>query len=194
MKNLYYRMIVVLCIVVLTCLTGAVSFAGQAPPYHDYSKPVQIHWPDITFNVGRISQLGGINVQAQGKGLYEPILAGDQVEISCDYYIVGCYQKRSFTNRVEINNMLFEEKEADWVPPVLTRPDCNPEYIVSSRYKPDKLWSATAGNNTIKCILDSKNDIAEGPQNERNNTTSITVNIPWPAIDKIKDMKTKPPF
>jgi hypothetical protein len=121
-----------------------------------------------------------------------PPSPGDQVRIYCEFLVCGCFQKTSFTNRGEIDGVLLYEKEAVWVPVGNTLPDC--QGGCRSNAFSGGIWTATSGSHTITCILDSKNDIAEGTQNELNNTKSITITVPLPAIDKIKNIKTKQPI
>jgi hypothetical protein len=121
-----------------------------------------------------------------------PPSPGDQVRIRCGFLVCGCFQKTSFTNRADIDGVLLNEKEAVWVPVGNTLPDC--QGGCRSNAFSGGIWTATSGSHTITCILDSKNNIGEGPQNELNNTKSIAVNVPLPQIDKIKDIKTKQPM
>ena len=125
-----------------------------------------------------------------------PPSSGDQVPIKCGFEVCGCTQTSMLWVRVDIDNALFYEKEVPYVPLSNNPPHCTLGTAArcSSSIKYVGTWTATAGIHTIKCILDSKNVIGEGPRNEFNNTKSITINVPWPRIDKMKDIQTKPPI
>jgi hypothetical protein len=135
-------------------------------------------------------------VSARANNLSHPNVAplsGDVILITCDYFVSGCFEQKAFSNRVDIDDILYYEEERYWLPPTNVKPNCQQENRTSAAFSPAK-WTATPGSHTIKCILDSKNDIAEGTQNELNNSQSITVNVPLPAIEQIKDIKTKQPI
>jgi hypothetical protein len=123
--------------------------------------------------------------------------AGDQVRIYCEYQSCGCFGNKLFSNRIDIDGALFYEKEGAWVAGANNyQQSCSPERCYSYAWPIADKWKATPGSHTITCILDSKDNIYEGPQHELNNSKSITINVPLPksAIDKIKDIKTKPPI
>ena len=133
-------------------------------------------------------------VSARANNLTHPNVAplsGDVISISCDYFVSGCFEQKAFSNRVDIDGILYYEEERYWLPPTNVNPNCHQENRTSDAFSPAK-WTATPGSHTIKCILDSKNNMAEG--HELNNTDSVTVNVPLPQIDKIKDFKTKQPI
>lgn len=173
MKYTYYKMIVVFCVVVLTGISGADLFAAQAPPPGD-SQPIQApQWPDVS--------IGGCSRYIAGK-TFEPYEANDQVYFNCDIYVCGCVQTLSFSNKIEMDNILLEEIEA----PIFTinkPPDCSPDRCTFVGISTSKFWKATLGNHTFKLTMDSKNDISEGTQNELNNTFSKTINVSIPRID-----------
>jgi hypothetical protein len=133
-------------------------------------------------------------VSARANNLTHPNVAplsGDVISISCDYFVSGCFEQKAFSNRVDIDGILYYEEERYWLPPQNVKPNCQQENRTSAAFSPSK-WTATPGSHTIKCILDSKNNMAEG--HELNNTKSVTVNVPLPALDKVKDIKTKQPI
>jgi hypothetical protein len=135
-------------------------------------------------------------VSARANNLTHPNVAplsGDVISISCDYFFSGCFEQKAFSNRVDIDGVLYYEEERYWLPPQNVKPNCQQENRTSAVFSPSK-WTATPGSHTIKCILDSKNNMAEGTQNELNNTKAITITVPLPASEKIKDIKTKQPI
>ena len=179
---------IALVMLVIAGMAG-LSFAappGSQPP--SSANTVPMVFPDVRMIKVETSVM-------HPNGTYEltPSAAGDQVRIACGYEVCGCTQKSSLSNRVDIDNALFYEKEGAWIPAGNNPPNCIPGGCSSQLFYAGT-WTATAGSHTIKCILDSKNDIVEGPQNEFNNAKSITINVPWPRIDKMKDIQTKPPL
>lgn len=147
MKNLYCKMIVVLFIVVLTCLTGAVSFAGQAPPISD-SNPIQAaQWPDLYDPRTTLHQ--------RLKSDNDPVIAGDPISIACECIILGCVVTQ-FSASLYIDNILFTEKR-QFAPVQNKIPGLCENYASSYSLRED--WEATPGNHTIKCIFDSQKDI-----------------------------------
>jgi hypothetical protein len=179
-KNVFRFALVMVCIIGMAAVSFAAPQSSQPP---STGNTVPISYPDL-----RMTNVNAQNTTNPGA----PPSSGDQVRIACEFLVCGCFQKTSFTNRGEIDGVLLNEKEAVWVPVGNTLPDC--EGGCRSNLFSGGEWTAAPGSHTIKCILDSKNDIGEGPQNELNNTKSITVNVPWPQIDKIKDIKTKQPL
>jgi hypothetical protein len=141
----------------------------------------------------RISKVAVVNQTNPGA---DPS-AGDQLRIACDYIACGCFQNKVFSNRIEIGGSPFYEKEGVWV----NSPNNNPNMCahptnmcMSYEWVGADTWKATSGSHTIKCILDSNNNIVEGPQGEYNNKASVTIVVPFQVLDKIKDIKTKAPI
>jgi hypothetical protein len=173
---------------VMLCFWLMVSFAIAAP---QSSQPpstgntVPISFPDL--------RSPGVNAQNVTKPGAPPS-SGDEVRIGCGYFVCGCFQNKVFSNRIDIDGALFYEKEGSWVPPIANNPAISPEDCFSYAWPITNTWKATPGNHTITCILDSKDNIYEGLSHELNNTNSITVNVPLPRIDNIKDIKTKQPI
>ena len=181
-KNLFS---IALAMLVIAGMAG-LSFAappGSQPP--SSANTVPMVFPDL----GLIEVLALNDTHPMA-----PPSQGDQIRILCNYKVCGCTQKSFFSNRVDIDNALFYEKEDAWMPAMNNPPNCKPGNCWSVVFSPTIHWTATSGSHTIKCILDSKNDIVEGPVNEYNNTKSITINVPLPRIDKMKDIQTKPPI
>lgn len=105
--------------------------------------------------------------------------------IKGEFLVTGCI-KKPFFGKITINGNTLIEKEVTNVDP-----DCSRYTQWDSGFEGS--WkNPTPGTHTLIFTVDSKNDIYES--NELNNSKSITVNIPLPAIDKIKDIKTKPPI
>jgi hypothetical protein len=179
-KNVFRFALVMVCLMGTAAVSIAAPQSSQPP---STGNTVPLSFPDL-----RMTDVNAENTTNPGA----PPSPGDQVRIRCGFLVCGCFQKTSFTNRADIDDVLLNEKEAVWVPVGNTLPDC--EGGCRSNAFSGGIWTATPGSHTIKCILDSKNDIGEGPQNELNNTKSITINVPLPQIDKIKDIKTKQPI
>jgi hypothetical protein len=173
----------VLCFWVLASFVFAAPPGSQAP---SSSNQVPLVFPDLR-NVGV-----EIHVET-GPNATTPS-AGDQVRIYCAYNSCGYFQNKVFTNRIDIDGALFYEKEGSWVAGGNNLQSCSPNMCYSYLWVGANTWKATSGSHTIKCILDSNNNIVEGPQGEYNNTASVTIVVPFQVPDKIKDIKTKAPI
>ena len=180
MKQTYYKMIIVFFVIILTGITGADLFSSQAPPSSgdsEHNQPPQ--WPDVRAD----GQITLYNLNDWKKSAYlppipnyaDPPVAGVQYPIWA-YVRYSGFPKGGpypFSVRIEVDNAFFEE-----VADVAYGPSNGLMHVSTS-----KLWKATPGTHTIKYIVDSKNEIAEGPVNETNNSFSITFNVPFPSID-----------
>ena len=172
-------------------ITGMAGLSFAAPPGSQppsSANTVPMVFPDV-----RMIQVSLQVTHPNGTGSATPSAAGDQVRVTCEYIICGCAQKTTYYNRLDLDGTIYREQEFG-TPMENLPPNCSPGHCVSAVFGTGAAWTATAGSHTIKCILDSKNDISEGPVNEYNNTKSITVNVPLPRIDKMKDIQTKPPI
>jgi hypothetical protein len=176
----------VLCFLLMSSLVIAAP-PGSQPP--SSSNQVPVVFPDLR-NVD-------VAIQADTYPDQTKPNAGDQVRIYCGYQSCGCFGNKLFWNKIDIDGALFYEKEGAWVAGGSNNPNaCAPENCFSYAWPIADKWKATPGSHTITCIVDSKDNIYEGLPHEQNNAKSITVNVTLPksAIDKMKDIKTKPPI
>jgi len=174
----------VLCFWVMASLVIAAPQSSQPP---SSGESVSVVFPDI----------GPVDARAYNMSLPDsPQVSGavseDVISITCDYFVSGCFEKKAFSNRVDIDGIRYYEQEY-WLSNVFYKPDCYPGERQSYAFSTNG-WTATPGRHTITCILDSKDDMAEGPVNELNNRKTLTLTVPLPAIDKIKNIKTKQPI
>jgi len=124
------------------------------------------------------------------EGLPESPKSGQILYLKGFYSVTGCASK-PFFGKIEVDGQIIgEEKELkNWCPDC-TKPNCKLWWDFFLEVQ----WTVVPGNHTIVFTADSKNDIIEGPQNEFNNAKTVTISVPFPQIEKIKDMKTKQPI
>ena len=104
---------IALAMLVIAGMAG-LSFAappGSQPP--SSANTVPIVFPDL--RLIKVASLIMITYPTA------PPSQGDQIPIECNYVVCGCTQKRFFSNRVDIDNALFYEKEDAWIPVLITR-------------------------------------------------------------------------
>jgi hypothetical protein len=116
---------------------------------------------------------------------------GDVTHISCLAMVRGCVRK-PFYVKIEIDGKTITEQQIESPDPGCTIAEERPY----PQYTWDKgiitEWTAVVGTYTIRCTVDSKSDITE--VNENNNTDIKSLTVRFPALDKIKDIKTKAPI
>jgi hypothetical protein len=156
---------VILCFWLMVSFAIAAPQSSQPPSTHP---PQEISFPDIKameFVVDRPSP--------------QP---GDIVFFKGTYMVTGCV-KKPFYGKITLDGTILIEQEMKNIAPNCEMNMWDALFGVS--------WKATPGTHTIVFTADSKNDIGEGPVNEYNNTKTMTLTVPLPAIEKIKDIKTK---
>jgi hypothetical protein len=159
----------------MLCLWLMVSFVIAAPPG---SQPPSTHPPqEISF-----PDIKAMELVVD----YPSPKPGDIVFFKGTYMVTGCVKKPFFGKITLDGNTLIEQEMKNY------NPDCTGSNMFDGLFGVS--WKATSGTHTAVFTADSINDIAEGIQNEHNNTKTMTLTVPFLAIDKIKDMKTKQPI
>jgi hypothetical protein len=153
--------------------------AQQTIPSSGVSQPVK--WPEIRpypniyFHASDLSQSANIE---PGK-VWRPVLALVTYKIQTNFAYGSCFPalaNRPFFIRIEIDNVLFEEQRFTWDESAA----CPEGTIVTT--ETTRTWTASYGTHTIKVIVDSKDDIVEGPAHEANNTLIIPFEVARPDI------------
>jgi len=159
----------------VAALISMASFVIAAPPSSQPPSshpPYEMSFPDIEAQKLEVDQLSP-----------KP---GDIVFFKGTYMVTGCVKKPFFGKITLDGNTLIEQEMKNY------NPDCIGSNMFDGLFGVS--WKATSGTHTVVFKADSTNDVAEGIQNELNNTQTITITVPLPAIEKIKDIKTKQPI